>query len=95
MPASSISEHFYNFQQAISGVPNITRDNYLTNSFTMAFDLRHIPEDPSTSISSRSGDLLRVDLQNLTSVNGTTEVWMVLFAYTVTSVRVWGLELLV
>jgi len=74
-------------------VPNITRDNYLTNSFTVALDVRKVPSDPTSSISTRSGDLLRVDLLNLTA-NVATECWMTLFAFSVTAVRESGVTLL-
>jgi hypothetical protein len=92
-PANTIPELFYQLQQALPGVPNITRDNYLTNSFTIVFDVRKVPSDPTSSISTRSGDLLRVDLLNLTQ-NVATECWMTLFAFSVTAVRESGVTLL-
>jgi len=91
-PVSTIPEHFYMFQKALSSIPNLTRDNYLQNAFTIAFDLRKVPQDPTSSISTRSGDLLRVDLLNL---NGTaTECWVTLFAFSVCAVRESGVTLL-
>ena len=92
-PANTIPELFYQLQQALPGVPNITRDNYLTNAFTIVFDVRKVPSDPTSSISTRSGDLLRVDLLNLTA-NAATECWMTLFAFSVTAVRESGVTLL-
>ena len=64
-PANTIPELFYMFQKALPGVPNITRDNYLQDAFTIVFDVRKVPTDPTSSISTRSGDLLRIDLNNL------------------------------
>ena len=92
-PAASIPELFYQFQKCLPNVPNITRDNYLQNAFTIAFDVRKVPSDPTSSISTRSGDLLRVDLLNL-SPNACTECWLTMFAFSVTCVRESGVTLL-
>ena len=81
------------FQKALPNIPNITRDNYLTNSFTIAFDLRKVPSDPTSSISTRSGDLLRVDLLNL-SANVVTECWLTMFAFSVCAIRESGVSIL-
>jgi hypothetical protein len=66
---------------------------FLSESFTIVFDVRKMPADPTSSISTRSGDLLRVDLQNLTG-NAVTECWLTLFAFSVTAVRESGVTLL-
>jgi hypothetical protein len=92
-PANNIPELYYMFQKALPGVPNITRDNYQTNCFTICFDVRKVPSDPTSAISTRSGDLLRVDLQNLTA-DVANEVWLTLFAFSVTSIRESGVTLL-
>jgi hypothetical protein len=84
---------FYQFQKALPGVPNITRDNFIGDAFTIVFDVRRMPSDPTSSISTRSGDLLRVDLQNLTP-NVVSECWLTLFAFSVTAVRESGVTLL-
>ena len=95
-PANTIPELFYMFQKALPGVPNITRDNYLNNSFTIVFDVRKVPSDPTSSISTRSGDLLRCDLLNLvTPAQGVPmEVTCTLFAFSVTAIRESGCTLL-
>ena len=92
-PAATVPELFYQFQKALPGVPNITRDNYLQDAFTIVFDVRKVPSDPTSAISTRSGDLLRVDLQNLTA-NAATECWLTLFAFSVTAIRESGVTLL-
>ena len=92
-PASSIPELFYMFQKAIPHVPNITRDNYLNNAFTIAFDLRRVPGDETSSISTRSGDLLSVFLQNL-SPNVASECWLTMFSFGVCAIRESGVTLL-
>jgi len=89
---ATIPELFYNFQQALPSIPNLTRDNFIQNAFTIAFDVRKVPGDPTSSVSTRSGDLLRVDLLNLNA--NVTECWMTLFAFSVTACRESGVTLL-
>jgi hypothetical protein len=86
-------EHYYQMMQAIPNIPNITRDNFQTNCFTIVFDVRKAPDDPTSSISTRSGDLLRVDLLSLTA-NQATECWLTMFAFGVAAVRESGVTLL-
>jgi len=93
-PLSGIAEHFYQFQKALPGVPNITRDNFEQNCFTIVFDVRKVPSDPTSSISTRSGDLLRVDLTNLTPNANPIDCYMTLFAFSVTAIRESGVTLL-
>mgnify|MGYP007049803996 CR=1 FL=1 len=92
-PATTIPELFYMFQKALPGVPNMDRDDYLRTAFTIAFDVRRMPSDPSSSISTRSGDLLRIDLTNLTA-NVASTCWLTLFAFGVTACRETGVTLL-
>ena len=97
-PNSSIPELFYQLQKSLPNIPNIDRDQFAaqtanTGAFTILFDVRRVPHDPTSSISTRSGDLLRVDLQNLTA-NSVTECWLTMFAFSVTGVRESGCTLL-
>ena len=81
------------FQKGLGSIPNITRDNYQTNCFTICFDVRKVLQDPTSSISTRSGDLVRIDLMNLTA-NAVTECWMTMFAFSVVAIRESGVTLL-
>ena len=92
-PLSTISETFFQFQKALPNVPNITRDNFLQNAYTVVFDVRKVPSDPTSSILTRSGDLLRIDLQNLVA-DAATECWVTLFAFSCTCIRESGVTLL-
>ena len=74
-------------------IPNVTRDIFETSAFNIAFDLRKVPGDPTSSISTRSGDLIRVELKNLTA-NVAVECWVTMFAFSVTAVRENGVTLL-
>jgi hypothetical protein len=74
--------------------PNITRDNFQTGDcFTICWDLRKTPGDASTSVSTRSGDLLNITLQNMTA-GVATECWLTMFAFSVVAVREQGCTLL-
>ena len=92
-PLSTITETFFQFQKALGNIPNITRDNFLNNAYTVVFDLRKVPSDPTSSVSTRSGDLLRIDLQNLVA-NQAVECWVTLFAFSCTCIRESGVTLL-
>jgi hypothetical protein len=92
-PLSTVSETFFQFQKAIPNVPNITRDNFLQSAYTIVFDVRKVPSDPTSSISTRSGDLLRIDLQNLVA-DAAVECWVTLFAFSCTCIRESGVTLL-
>jgi hypothetical protein len=92
-PNQTIPELFYQLQQAIPNIPNMNRDIFQTSACTIVFDLQKVPSDPTSSISTRSGDLLRVDLTNLTA-NAATECWLTMFAFSVTAIRESGVTLL-
>jgi hypothetical protein len=85
-------------QKSIPNIPNITRDQFSAQTanagaFTICFDVRKVPADPTSSISTRSGDLLRVDLLNLTA-NAVTECYLTMFAFSVTAIRESGVTLM-
>ena len=92
-PAATIPEFYYMLQKALPGIPNVTRDNFINQTFTIAFDVRKVPNDPTSAISTRSGDLLRVDLNGLTA-NAASECWLTLFAFSVVAIRESGVTLL-
>ena len=92
-PIQSTCEHFYNLHKALPGVPNINRDNFQTNAFTIVWDVRRVPSDPTSAISTRSGDLLRIELKNLTA-NVATECYLTLFAFSVCAIRESGITVL-
>ena len=92
-PLNTVTETFFQFQKAIGNIPNITRDDFLNRAYTVVFDLRKVPSDPTSSISMRSGDLLRIDLQNLVA-NQAVECWVTLFAFSCTCIRESGVTLL-
>ena len=92
-PVTTLTEHFYHFQKALSGIPNLSRDNFPTNCFTICWDVRKVPSDPTSSLSTRSGDLLRIELKNLTA-DVATECYLTLFAFGVCAIRESGVTVL-
>ena len=92
-PVATVPELFYQFQKAIPNIPNINRDDFLTRAFSLVFDLRRVPEDPTTALSSRSGDQIHVDIQNITA-DHVNECWCTIFSFGVVAVRESGVTLL-
>jgi hypothetical protein len=97
-PNQSVPELFYQLQKSLPNIPNITRDQFTSNTantgaFTIAFDVRKVPADPTSAISTRSGDLLHVDLLNLTA-DAVTECYLTLFAFSTTAIRESGVTLM-
>ena len=82
---------------ALGGIqPNITRRDFDHDCFTIVWDLCKTPQNPQSSTSTRSGDLVRVELNNLAAgANGAaTECWMTLINYQIVAVRESGVTLL-
>ena len=79
--------------KALGYSPNINRKCFEEAAFTVVWDLRKNPQDSTSAISTRSGDLLRIDLTNLVA-NAATEVWLTLIAFSVVAVRESGVTLL-
>ena len=80
--------------KALGTQPNITRNDFEFNSFTMVFDLKKMPQDATSSISTRSGDPVRVELSNLTVPAGGMTCWMTLVSFGVVAIRESGVTLL-
>ena len=95
-PLGSYGMHeFYNqLQTAIPHEMWLDRKDFLTNSFCMCFPLQRTPGDITSSVSTRSGDAIRVDLRGLSSTLNLTEIHLTLFCYAVCSVSEQGITLL-
>jgi hypothetical protein len=92
-PLNNLPEMFNQFQSCLTVVPNITRNDYETNSFSIGWDLKRLPSDVTTSISTRSGDTMVILLTgiDLTKVD---EVWLTLLNFSVCAIRESGVTLL-
>jgi hypothetical protein len=93
-PVSSVAEYYMMFTKALGGTqPNITRREFEHDAFTIAWNIQKSPQDPTTAISTRSGDLVRVQLDNMTA-DRATECWMTLISFGVCAIRESGITLL-
>jgi len=82
--------------KALGTQPNITRRDFEHDCFTIVWDIKKMPADVTTAISTRSGDLVRVELTNLaTGTSGAaTECWMTMISFGVVAIRESGVALL-
>jgi hypothetical protein len=92
-PAATFTELYWMLQRALGQTPNLTRKNFNTDAFHIVWDLRRTPGDPSSAVSTRSGDQLAFQLANLTS-GLATECTLTMFAFDVLAVRESGPVLL-
>ena len=88
-----MAEYYYLMTKALGYSPNITRYAFEKEAFTVCFDLKKLPHDILTSISTRSGDLLRVEVTNMVA-DQVNECWLTAFAFGVVAVRESGVSLL-
>jgi len=92
-PISTMGEHYYMFQKALGHVPNMSRFLFENQCFTIVFDIKKMPSDVTSSLSTRSGDLVRVDLTSLTA-DAATERWLTMISFGVCAIRESGVTLL-
>jgi len=85
-PSDQISMQYYQLCRALGYSPNITRDDYLSDTYVTVFDLKKVPFDQGTGVNSRSGDLIRIAIDRLTP-GRVTQVHVTFFAYTILGVR--------
>ena len=79
--------------KALGTQPNITRRDFEHDCFTIVWDIKKMPADVTTAISTRSGDLVRVELTNMTA-GAATECWMTMISFGVVAIRESGVALL-
>ena len=93
-PVNTIHEHYFMLQKALGGaVPYLDRADFGAQTFTSVFDLRKVPGDPQSSLSTRSGDLIRFDIRNITP--GVAQSCIVtLWAYGIVSIAEQGISVL-
>jgi hypothetical protein len=92
-PTATIGENYWLLLKALPVTPNINRNDFQNNCFGIVWDLRRVPGDASSAISTRSGDQLTIQLTNLTA-NAATECTLTLFAFDVLACREAGPTLL-
>jgi hypothetical protein len=87
------AEYHMMLTKALGYSPNISRKYFEEKAFTIVWDIKKNPGDPTSAVSTRSGDLVRVQLDNLTAGHA-TEVWMTLISFSVCAIREQGVTLL-
>jgi len=93
-PVSTAAEYYMLMQKALGYAPNISRASFEYDGFTIVFDLKRLPSDSTTALPTRSGDLCRFDLTNLTLQTSQVEVWMTMVSFGVCAIREFGISLL-
>jgi hypothetical protein len=88
-----MAEYYMMFSKALGAQPNLTRREFEHDAFTIVWDIKKNPGDPTSAISTRSGDLVRVELTNMVA-NQATECWMTLISFGVVAIRESGVTLL-
>jgi hypothetical protein len=91
-PVSTSAEYYMMLTKALGFNPNISRKCFEDSAFTICWDLRKTPGDNTSAVSTRSGDLVSVQLSNLS--NGATECWMTLISFNVLAIKESGVVVL-
>jgi hypothetical protein len=92
-PLADIPSQYYQLVKTLGYSPNISRDDFVSDTYVLAFDLKRVPFDLGSGISTRSGDTIRIAIKNL-QANKVTQVHVTMFAYTVLALRESGCEVL-
>ena len=85
-PVTTAAEYHMMLTKALGYSPNINRKCFEENAFTIVWDIKKNPGDPTSALSTRSGDLIRISVDNLTA-NAATEVWVTLISFGVVAIR--------
>jgi hypothetical protein len=80
-------------QKALPATPYLDRRDFASQTYCIPFDLRRTPGDPTSALSTRSGDLVRVDIKNLTA-DIASSVVVTMWSMAVVSVKESGITLL-
>ena len=72
--------------KALGHSPNISRDMYVQDAYLVCFDLKRSPFDHGSGISSRSGDLIRIEVKNMTP-DRVQLAHVTMFCYAVVAIR--------
>jgi hypothetical protein len=92
-PVETLQEHWQMLNKALPHVPYLDRADFASQTFVSVFDLRRTVGDPTSALSTRSGDLLRIDVKNMTA-NTAASMVVTIWAMGVVSVAERGVTLL-
>jgi hypothetical protein len=88
-----MQELFWMLQKALPATPYLDRADFAAQTFVIPFDLRRTPGDPTSALSTRSGDLVRLDIKNMTADVAQTCI-ITMWSMAVVSIREQGITLL-
>jgi hypothetical protein len=89
----NIADNWHMLQKALPGPVALDRRDFASQTFVSVFDLRRTPGDPTSALSTRSGDLVRVDIKNLTA-NLAASCVVTMWSFACLSIRESGCTLL-
>jgi hypothetical protein len=89
----NMQELFWMLQKALPATPYLDRADFAAQTFVIPFDLRRTPGDPTSALSTRSGDLVRLDIKNMTADVAQTCI-ITMWSMAVVSIREQGITLL-
>jgi hypothetical protein len=92
-PLDNIALYYHQLVKALGYSPNLSRDDFTGDSFCAFFDFKRVPFDHGSAISTRSGDLIRIEIKNMTA-NRVTKAHVVVLSYGSLAVRESGVAIL-
>jgi len=92
-PADSLCLLYHQLVKGLGYSPMISRDDFSADSFAAFFDFKRVPFDHGSALSTRSGDLVRVEIKNMTA-DRATKVHVVVLSYGSLAVRESGVAIL-
>jgi hypothetical protein len=85
-PADSLLMQYYHLIKALGYSPNISRDMFVQDAYMVCFDLQRSPFDHGSGTSSRSGDLIRIEVKNITP-DRMQLAHVTMFCYAIVAIR--------
>ena len=92
-PLDNLALFYHQLAKGLGYSPMITRDDFSSDTFCAFFDFKRVPFDHGSALSTRSGDLIRIEIKNLTA-DRATKVHVVVLSYGSLAVRESGVAIL-
>ncbi len=92
-PLDNLALYYHQLVKGLGYSPMITRDDFSDDTFGAFFDFKRVPFDHGSALSTRSGDLVRIECKNLTA-DRATKVHVVVLSYGSLAVRESGVAIL-
>ena len=92
-PLDNLALYYHQLVKGLGYSPCISRDDFSSDTFCAFFDLKRVPFDHGSALSSRSGDLIRIECKNL-DPDRATKIHVVLLSYGSLAIRESGVAIL-